>query len=98
SFSVEKQVSGATAGLVPEGAEFAVTWTAQLPEGSSYEGPAVGEVVVAAGGGAVDAGVSLPLGTVVTFAETTLPEVDGVVWGTPTFEPGSLIVTGSGEI
>ena len=97
TFSVEKQVAGEAAGLVPDGTEFAVTWTAQLPEGTSYEGPTTGEVVVAAGGGAVDAGVSLPLGTVVTFAETTLPDVDGVVWGTPTFEPASITLTSTSE-
>ena len=97
TFSVEKQVAGEAAGLVPDGTEFTVTWTAQLPEGTSYEGPTTGEVVVAAGGGAVDAGVSLPLGTVVTFAETTLPDVDGVVWGTPTFEPASITLTSTSE-
>ncbi|NDO88709.1 DUF5979 domain-containing protein [Cellulosimicrobium composti] len=97
TFSVEKQVAGEAAGLVPDGTEFTVTWTAQLPAGTSYEGPSTGEVVVAAGGGAVDAGVSLPLGTVVTFAETTLPDVDGVVWGTPTFEPASITLTSTSE-
>src|SRR5690606_39271639 len=40
----------------------------------------------------VDGPTDLPVGTVVTLSEQTpLPEVDGVVWGTPSYDPGTTV-------
>lgn len=91
-FSVAKAVEGDLAGSVPPGTEFEVEWSATLPAGFTYDGPLTGALTVLADGTVVDGPQDLPVGTVVTFTEINLPEVDGVVWGAPTFSPESVTV------
>lgn len=91
-FSVVKTVEGGVAGTVPPGTEFRVEWTATVPEGFAYDGDVTGTVTLLADGTAVDGPQDLPVGTVVTFTEVDLPDVDGVVWGAPTFSPASVTV------
>src|SRR5690606_11067366 len=55
-----------------------------------------GSLTVLADGTPVDGPQNLPVGTVVTFTEVQLPEVEGVVWGAPSFSPSSVTV-GDGE-
>ncbi|WP_407316438.1 choice-of-anchor A family protein [Isoptericola halotolerans] len=87
-FSVVKEVTGAGAGLVDPGTEFSVEYAATV-DGE----PVAGTLVVPAGGTVVDGPQDLPAGTIVTFAESGLPEVEGVVWGAPEFSPSSVTVT-----
>jgi len=86
-FAVEKVVADAPAGMVPAGTEFTVAYSYEL-DGV----PLSGTLVVAADGTAVDGPQNLPAGTLVTFGEVSLPDVDGVVWGAPVFAPASLTV------
>ncbi|MGW6264190.1 DUF5979 domain-containing protein [Cellulosimicrobium funkei] len=95
-FSVAKTVTGDLAGSVPPGTEFSVAWSAALPAGFTHDGPLAGTLTVRADGTAVDGPQDLPVGTVVTFTETDLPEVGDVVWGAPVFSPASVTV-GDGE-
>jgi choice-of-anchor A domain-containing protein len=91
-FSIAKAVEGSLAGSVPPGTEFDVEWSATLPVGFTYDGPLTGTLTVLADGTVVDGPQDLPVGTVVTFTEINLPEVDGVVWGAPTFSPETVTV------
>ncbi|WP_264029243.1 choice-of-anchor A family protein [Cellulosimicrobium sp. SH8] len=91
-FSLAKAVEGDLAGSVPPGTTFEAEWSATLPTGFTYDGPLTGTLTVLADGTVVDGPQDLPVGTVVTFTEINLPEVDGVVWGAPTFSPGSVTV------
>ncbi|MDF9877910.1 DUF5979 domain-containing protein [Cellulosimicrobium cellulans] len=91
-FSVAKAVEGGLAGSVPPGTPFEVEWSATLPAGFTYDGPLTGTLTVLADGTVVDGPQDLPVGTVVVFTEINLPEVDGVVWGAPTFSPEAVTV------
>ncbi|ARU51142.1 hypothetical protein CBR64_06195 [Cellulosimicrobium cellulans] len=91
-FSLAKTVEGDLAGSVPPGTAFEVEWSATLPAGFTYDGPLTGTLTVLADGTVVDGPQDLPVGTVVTFTEINLPEVDGVVWGAPTFAPETVTV------
>ena len=97
-FTLAKDVQGDAAGIVPDGTEFLVDWTAALPDDVTYEGDLSGTLTVLADGTVVNGPQDLPVGTVVTFAEQTpLPEVPNVVWGTPTYAPGTeLTITENG--
>ncbi|MFE6233800.1 DUF5979 domain-containing protein [Cellulosimicrobium sp. NPDC057862] len=95
-FSVAKAVEGGLAGSVPPGTQFEVEWSATLPAGFTYDGPLTGTLTVLADGTVVDGPQDLPVGTGVTFTEINLPEIDGVVWGAPTFSPETVTV-GDGE-
>ena len=86
-FSVQKVVENAPAGMVPADTAFTVTYSYEL-DGV----PTSGTLTVRADGTAVDGPQNLPAGTVVTFGEVSLPDVDGVVWGAPVFSPASLVV------
>ncbi|WP_264029244.1 DUF5979 domain-containing protein [Cellulosimicrobium sp. SH8] len=93
-FTLQKDVQGNAAGIVPDITTFTVTWTAVLPPDVAYGGPLTGTLTVRADGTVVDGPADLPVGTVVTFAEQTpLPEVGDVVWGPPSFTPAQLTVT-----
>ncbi|UFU06496.1 choice-of-anchor A family protein [Ruania halotolerans] len=86
-FSVVKDVVGAAAGLVPADAEFSVEYAYEV------DGESVSGVVTVPADGTVVAGPQdVPAGTVVTFVESGVPEVDGVVWGDPVFSPSSVTV------
>lgn len=91
-FSVAKAVEGGLAGSVPPGTQFEVEWSATLPAGFTYDGPLTGALTLLADGTVVDGPQDLPVGTVVTFTEINLPELDGVVWGAPMFSPESVTV------
>ncbi|MGN7701999.1 DUF5979 domain-containing protein [Cellulosimicrobium sp. 22601] len=91
-FSLAKTVEGDLAGSVPPRTAFEVEWSATLPTGFTYDGPLTGTLTVLADGTVVDGPQDLPVGTVVTFTEINLPEVDGVVWGAPTFSPETVTV------
>ncbi|MBD7949271.1 DUF5979 domain-containing protein [Oerskovia rustica] len=86
-FSVQKVVDNAPAGTVPADTAFTVAYSYEL-DGA----PLSGTLTVRADGAVVDGPQNLPAGTVVTFGEVSLPDVDGVVWGAPVFSPESLVV------
>src|SRR5690606_34306556 len=90
-FSVAKSVEGEASGLVPDDAQFTVEYSYEL-DGTTV----TGSLTVLADGTPVDGPQNLPVGTVVTFTEVQLPEVEGVVWGAPSFSPSSVTV-GAGE-
>src|SRR5690606_10068510 len=90
-FSVAKSVEGEASGLVPDDAQFTVEYSYEL-DGTTVTGSLPG----LADGTPVDGPQNLPVGTVVTFTEVQLPEVEGVVWGAPSFSPSSVTV-GDGE-
>ncbi|SMF14532.1 choice-of-anchor A domain-containing protein, partial [Cellulosimicrobium cellulans J1] len=96
-FSVAKLVDGTGAASVPAGTEFTVTWSAQVPDGVVYEGETSGTLTLLADGTVVDGPSDLPEGTVVTLAEPTLPELPGIAWGTPAFDPSAEITIGAGS-
>ncbi|MGM7422091.1 DUF5979 domain-containing protein [Cellulosimicrobium sp. CpK407] len=96
-FSVAKELAGNAAGIVPDDTAFLVDWSATLPAGVTYPGPLAGTVTVRADGTVVDGPQDLPVGTVVTFAEQTPPNVPDVVWGTPTISPESVTITETGD-
>ncbi len=96
-FSLSKQISGDAADAVPTGTVFTVRWSAILPDGVEYSGATSGTVTVGADGSVVEGPDDLPAGTAVSFVETDLPEIAGVVCGTPVFDPASVTVA-DGEI
>ncbi|WP_454730106.1 DUF5979 domain-containing protein [Cellulosimicrobium protaetiae] len=96
-FAVAKDVVGDAEGLVPETTPFSVTWVATLPAGVTYDGSLTGTLTVLADGTVVDGPQDLPVGTTVTFSETTLPTIPNVVWGEPSFDPATLTVTETGD-
>ncbi|MFF2267934.1 DUF5979 domain-containing protein [Cellulosimicrobium cellulans] len=96
-FAVAKDVVGAAEGLVPGSTPFSVTWVATLPTGVTYDGSLTGTLTVLADGTVVDGPQDLPVGTTVTFSETTLPTIPNVVWGDPSFDPATLTVTETGD-
>src|SRR5690606_39955144 len=72
-FSVAKSVEGEASGLVPDDAQFTVEYSYEL-DGTTV----TGSLTVLADGTPVDGPQNLPVGTVVTFTEVQLPEVEGV--------------------
>ncbi|QJW35433.1 DUF5979 domain-containing protein [Cellulosimicrobium protaetiae] len=96
-FAVAKALAGNAAGLVPDDTEFLVDWSAVLPDGVTYDDPLTGTLTVLADGTVVDGPQDLPVGTVVTFAEQTPPDVADVVWGDPVFSPESVTITETGD-
>src|SRR5690606_11605644 len=86
-FSVAKALTGEGASLVPADTAFTVEYAYDL-DGT----PVTGTLTVLADGTVVDGPQNLPVGTVVTFTETNLPDVPGVVWGAPVFSPESVTV------
>jgi choice-of-anchor A domain-containing protein len=96
-FAVAKDVVGDAEGLVPGTTPFQVTWVATLPAGVTYDGSLIGTLTVLADGAVVDGPQDLPVGTTVTFSETTLPVIPDVVWGDPSFDPATLTVTETGD-
>nr|WP_030151271.1 choice-of-anchor A family protein [Oerskovia turbata] len=87
-FSIAKALTGLASDQVPSGTEFTVAYTVTA-DGASTQGT----VTVLADGTVVDGPQDLPVGAVVTFTETDLPTVPGVVWGEPSFEPASVTVS-----
>jgi len=96
-FSVAKAVQGTGADSVPADTEFAVTWTAQVPDGVVYDGETTGTLTLRADGTVVAGPSGLPEGTVVTLAEPVLPELVGITWGEPEFDPSAEITVGAGS-
>ncbi|PZR55341.1 hypothetical protein DNL40_02940 [Xylanimonas oleitrophica] len=73
AFTAQKVVSGSAAGLVPPGTVFVLEYSVDGGPWQTLDMP-LGEVATSP---------DLPYGTPVTVRETVLPEVEGVVWGTP---------------
>lgn len=87
TFSVAKVVTGDAAGLVPAGTTFTVEY--------SYEQdgrPQTGTLAGLTDGTSVPFPGNLVEGTVVTLGEVNLPDLDGVVWGTPVFSPATVTI------
>lgn len=83
SFGVKKVLTGDGASSVPAGTLFTVHYEVTAgPSKGTPEGE--GDLRLKADG-SVAAGPTLKHGDVVTLSEPTLPEIAGVVWGTPTF-------------
>ncbi|MCB7136011.1 DUF5979 domain-containing protein [Cellulosimicrobium marinum] len=97
-FSVAKDVTGDAEGVVPDDTEFTVEWTATIPDGVVYDGETSGTLTVLADGTVVDGPQDLPVGTTVSFSEPDFPEIPGVDWGTPSFDPESPITIGDGTV
>src|SRR5690606_18281670 len=79
-FRAAKAVEGTGAGRVPVDTEFTVEWTAEIPDGIVYDGATSGTLVLLADGTVVAGPLDLPVGTVVTFAEPVIPEIEGGEW------------------
>ncbi|MBE7700491.1 choice-of-anchor A family protein [Oerskovia sp. Sa1BUA8] len=94
-FSVGKAIDGDAADLVPAGTEFTVAYSYELAGA-----PTSGTLRVGADGTVQAGPQDLPVGSVVTFSETDLPTVPGVVWGAPVFtvdgKPVTSVTIGDG--
>ncbi len=86
-FSIQKSVVGEASDIVPADTQFWVWYSYEL-DGSTV----TGTMTVGADGAPVDGPQNLPTGTVVHFTEVQLPDVDGVVWGSPSFSPQSVTI------
>ncbi|MFD6164241.1 DUF5979 domain-containing protein [Oerskovia sp. NPDC060287] len=91
TFSVAKGLTGSGSTAVPAGTTFEVDYSYVL-DGTTV----TGTLEVLADGTPVAGPQGLPEGTVVTLSEPRIPEVAGISWGTPTFEPRSPITLGEG--
>ncbi|WP_243231734.1 DUF5979 domain-containing protein [Microbacterium sp. CIAB417] len=88
-FSVEKQVDGDAAGLVPADIVFPVQWAVGLDP----------QDPLAAGIGAPAVSPYLPVGSIVELREGPLPAIDGVNWGPATWSAGGeQLATGPGGV
>ncbi|RNE48047.1 hypothetical protein C5L39_10525, partial [Corynebacterium alimapuense] len=83
TFSLNKVVEGVSADLIPDGETFNVTatWT----DGSE-------DFTLTAGAEAAVSTNSLPVGTVVTFSETSQPAIEGYSFGGGVFSPESVTI------
>ena len=86
-FSLEKALSGVEQGQFPEGTVFEVTasWTAKGVDHSEV-------FKLSVDGTVVEGPQDIPEGTVVTFSELTVPELEGYVWEGVAFSPESVTV------
>ncbi|MGC5166158.1 DUF5979 domain-containing protein [Luteimicrobium sp. DT211] len=91
TFTVRKALSGDGADRVPDGTAFTVHWTVTGPSDSPDLGRE-GDLEVLADGTPVTGPSDLQEGDVVTLSEPTLPDVDGVDWGTPTLAPNPVTI------
>ncbi|MFE6963503.1 collagen-binding domain-containing protein [Agromyces sp. NPDC057679] len=82
TFTIEKTLSGAAAGLVPDGTVFVVDYVRDGVDAGSLVIP-FGQTVVIA---------DLPPGTVIALTEVEYPDIDGVVWGTPTWTVDGVVL------
>ncbi|ANC30320.1 T surface-antigen of pili [Isoptericola dokdonensis DS-3] len=93
TFFVTKEITGDGADAVPPDVTFTVAWEVTGPADSPNLGR-TGTVEVLADGTPALGPDDLAEGDVVTFAEPTVPTVDGVVWGAPQIQPNPLTVAG----
>ncbi|MBD7982002.1 hypothetical protein H9641_14925 [Oerskovia sp. Sa2CUA9] len=78
-FSIAKALTGEGDAQVPDGTVFTVRYTYEV------NGTTVSQdVQVPADGTLVTGPQDMPVGTVVTFEEISLPGIAGITWGTPT--------------
>lgn len=90
-FALEKSLSGAAAGLVPDGTVFSVAYAWTAPDGAT----GAGTVDVVAGGDAQQV-AGIPGGSVVTLTEQDPGALEGVQWLDPVFsENGFTIIPGT---
>lgn len=90
-FALEKSLSGAAAGLVPDGTVFSVAYAWTAPDGTTGSGT----VDVVAGGDAQQV-AGIPGGSVVTLTEQDPGAFEGVQWLDPVFsENGFTIIPGT---
>ncbi|SEE46425.1 choice-of-anchor A family protein [Jiangella alba] len=87
-FAGAKALDGDGADAVPAGTVFTLDYSYPDADGATV----TGSLTLPADGSAVAGPQSLPVGTVVTFAEADLPAVDGVEWGTPVVSPDSVTI------
>ena len=87
--SITKELTGPAASAVPEGMEFEVTASFQVPAGAAQ----VADRQFSLKAGQVETIKDLPVGTKVTFTET-MPVDSDLVWEDPTFDPASTVVVG----
>ena len=87
--SITKELTGPAASAVPEGMEFEVTASFQMPAGAAQ----VADRQFTLKAGQVETIKDLPVGTKVTFTET-MPVDSDLVWEDPTFDPASTVVVG----
>ncbi|MFF2272268.1 choice-of-anchor A family protein [Agromyces sp. NPDC058136] len=92
-FSLAKVVEGDLADAVPSGTEFTVEYRYDL-DGAAQ----TGTVVVLADGTVTQGPQDLPAGTVVSFTEVDLPEIDGVEWGEPSFSPETVTISADADV
>ncbi|MFE6964068.1 choice-of-anchor A family protein [Agromyces sp. NPDC057679] len=87
-FSLAKSVGGDAAAAVPAETSFTVEYRYEL-DGTTT----TGRIAVLADGTVSQGPQDLPTGTVVSFTEVDLPEIDGVEWGEPTFSPETVTIS-----
>ena len=87
--SITKDIEGPAVTAVPEGMEFEVTASFQMPAGAAQ----VADRQFTLKAGQVETIKDLPVGTKVTFTET-MPVDSDLVWEDPTFDPASTVVVG----
>ncbi len=91
-FSITKSVSGEGASLVPEGAEFTVSYTY-----TAVNGFPAGEGTVTVRAGETSPVVDdIPAGSEVTLTEVRPTTVEGGTWGEPEFDVATFTVTKDG--
>ncbi|MDY0908205.1 DUF5979 domain-containing protein [Microbacterium sp. CFBP9034] len=88
TFRARKALEGITAADLPAGTTFTLNYSAAIPDAEAV----TGSLELPASGDWIDAGVSFPVGTVVSFQEVAPESVPGYTWGTPVITPPSIII------
>ena len=89
SFSIEKTISGNAAGLVPDGATFAIDYS--YPAGVGFDA-GMGTLTVKADGTPVIS-PDLPVGAQISLSEQTPAAVNGAVWGAGQISPETFVLS-----
>ena len=87
-FSVQKAITGDAAALVPPDTEFQLRYSYEF----GLRALVSGTLTILADGTVVDGPQDLPFGTIVNFTELAPPDIEGVVWGTPTIAPNPVVI------
>ncbi|MFF2274627.1 choice-of-anchor A family protein [Agromyces sp. NPDC058126] len=92
-FSLAKSIEGGAAEAVPADTAFTVEYRYDV-DGTTQ----TGTIVVLADGTVGQGPQHLPTGTVVSFTEVDLPEIDGVEWGEPSFSPETVTIVDGEDV